>query len=223
MLAFAGGVLVPEQGLLLVSQRHDLLVKHFCIVTDCGWLGPIGLVLQVYLISLLVVARWEQVHTVRVVVQRTKCLLGLSLHGSRGWAGWRLKLDRDAARHAQRGALIDYHTVLTHIHLLFKHLKALADILLLKRIRLVCFRPTMEHLPHILVVFLLSGALMHQRWLLHFRVTQVHLRVTSLKRTSRTGQSDRILDRWFILLLFRNSIALILLLRRYLAVISAIS
>ena len=45
MLAFAGGVLVHEQGFLLVSQRHDLLVKHFSIVTDCGWLGPIGLVL----------------------------------------------------------------------------------------------------------------------------------------------------------------------------------
>ena len=57
MLALAGGVLVPEQGLFLVSQRHDLLVKHFSIVTDCGWLGPIGLVLQVYLIGLLVGAR----------------------------------------------------------------------------------------------------------------------------------------------------------------------
>ena len=241
VLALTGGVLVSKQGLFLVPERHDLLIKHFSIVTDCGWLGPIGLVLQVYLIGLFVGARREQVHTMRVVVERTECFLGLSgQHSvpSGGRAGRRLKFDGDAARYVQRGALINDKTILAnaphilHIHLLLEHLKALADIILLKWIRLICFRPTatsatLEHLPHILVIFLLPSALMDQRRFLDFGVAQVHLFciLPCLKRTGGTGQSHTILFILLILLLLGNGIALILLgrLLLYLTFISAIS
>ena len=68
MLSFAGCILESEQGLFFVSQRQDLLIEHFGVVTDCCWFR-IALIGQVDLVGPFVSPCRYGVR--RAVIQRT--------------------------------------------------------------------------------------------------------------------------------------------------------